>query len=61
MNCPGSVKASEGCPDSCNDAATLGTAAHKLGELTLLKGAKSPKEWERPGVVEAKGKTIKVD
>lgn len=38
MNCPGSVKLSEGLPDSESDHAREGSAAHALGETCLLTG-----------------------
>ena len=54
INCPASVKAAEGCPDSCSDAASLGTAAHTLGELTIAKGFRSPDLWDYPERIEGK-------
>jgi hypothetical protein len=63
IHCPGSVAASEGCPDKCSDAASLGTAAHLLGELTIKAGYRNPKLWpECPDEVEGKeGKMYPVD
>lgn len=38
INCPGSVKAEEGFPDTTSLAASEGTAAHELAELVLVNG-----------------------
>lgn len=38
MTCPGSVRLSEGLPDSESDHAREGSAAHALGEICLLRG-----------------------
>lgn len=38
INCPGSVKAEEGFPDTTSLAASEGTAAHELAELVLING-----------------------
>lgn len=61
LHCPGSVIASRGCPDKCSDAASLGTAAHLLGELTINAGAETPEDWKRPDMVDGKGKQYPVD
>lgn len=62
INCPGSIAASEGCPDSCSDAASLGTAAHSLGEMTIERGLRSPRFWDYPDKIEGKtGKLHEVD
>jgi len=63
IHCPGSVAASEGCPDKCSDAASLGTAAHLLGELTIKAGYRNPRLWpDCPDEVEGKeGKMYPVD
>ena len=63
INCPGSVAASEGCPGKCSDAASLGTAAHLLGELTIKAGYRTPRLWpECPDEIEGKeGKMYPVD
>jgi hypothetical protein len=41
MNCPGSIRMSEGRPNESSEAARLGTAAHGLGEYCLLR----PELW----------------
>lgn len=61
INCPGSVIASQNCIEKCTDAAALGTAAHKLGELTIEKGVKSPNEWKRPRKIKGKDQSFDVD
>lgn len=61
MHCPGSVNASQGCPNKSGDAAALGTAAHLLGELTINKGVRTPNDWKRPGTVDGKGQEFTVD
>ena len=61
LHCPGSVVASRGCPEKCSDAASLGTAAHLLGELTINAGAETPEDWKRPDKVDGKGKVYPVD
>jgi hypothetical protein len=38
MNCPGSIRMSEGRPNESSGAARLGTAAHGLGEYCLRNG-----------------------
>lgn len=44
LNCPASVKASEGMPDSTSVHAAAGTFAHHIAAECLTKGA-DPKEW----------------
>lgn len=57
--CPGSVKASGGLPDSSSDAAMLGTAAHELGEKSILKGLDVPDPTIKNIIVA--GKEFEVD
>jgi len=38
MTCPGSVRMSEGLPNTSSTHARLGSAAHSLGEICLLNG-----------------------
>lgn len=38
MNCPGSLRMSEGIPNETSEAAAEGTAAHALGELCMMLG-----------------------
>ena len=54
VNCPGSVQASIGTPDTYSHAASEGTAAHQLGELTIRKGLWSPRLWDYPTPLEGK-------
>lgn len=39
INCPGSIQAEEGLPDTDNEYAIQGTAAHQLAETCMVKGA----------------------
>ncbi|MDX1486598.1 MAG: DUF2800 domain-containing protein [Acidiferrobacterales bacterium] len=45
LNCPGSVQAEQGKPDSRSTFAEEGTAAHELAELVLTQGG-SAFDWE---------------
>jgi hypothetical protein len=38
LNCPGSIKAEEGIPDTGSAYAIEGTNAHQLAELCLITG-----------------------
>jgi hypothetical protein len=44
MNCSGSIALSRGLPDSSSEYARMGTAAHKLAEMSLSKRV-SPDTW----------------
>lgn len=40
INCPGSIQAQEGLPDTDNEYAIQGTTAHQLAEICMTKDAK---------------------
>jgi hypothetical protein len=42
MNCPGSIRLSEGLPGTTSKYATEGTAAHQLGEMCLIHNVDTP-------------------
>ncbi len=52
MTCPGSVRLSEGLPDSESPHAREGSAAHALGEICLLRGDAAFEYLDEPHPVE---------
>lgn len=51
LNCPGSVQAEAGLPDTTSASALEGSAAHELGELVLANGG-SCFDWEGKQLIE---------
>jgi CRISPR/Cas system-associated exonuclease Cas4 (RecB family) len=59
LRCPGSIEAERGIPDTTNEAAQEGTAAHELAER-CLKNNKNASDYKGE-VIKVEGDSIEVD